>query len=406
MCGILYGVMVYGRGYMYTIYNADIVDWLQHYRGEKFHAVLSDPPYGLAFMGKSWDTMSAKEYHKWVTQWATLLLDVVYPGAVLVMFGGTRTYHRLACGLEDAGWDIFDSCMYLYGSGFPKSHDISLALDKVATAEATQWFGYGTALKPAFEPIVLARAPRDSTYAHQAVTYGTGALNIDASRICAHDSQLAEKYASIKNAPPRDNSVYGKDKRERSEGKVIPHNNGRFPSNVILDEQVAEILDEQSGSGKYKPRSNNCTVKPFDPDNGWNQHSMNPNSASAPDDYGDIGGASRFFYTAKASSFERNAGLSEKSNHPTVKPIKLTEYFARLILPPALDVPRRLFVPFSGVGSEIIGANLAGWEYIVGVERHTEYIVESYDRLRWWDQFSSYEDAKKHKNRAPIVWIS
>lgn len=131
---------------MYTIYNADIVDWLQHYRGEKFHAVLSDPPYGLAFMGKSWDTMSAKEYHKWVTQWATLLLDVVYPGAVLVMFGGTRTYHRLACGLEDAGWDIFDSCMYLYGSGFPKSHDISLALDKAATAEATQWFGYGTAL--------------------------------------------------------------------------------------------------------------------------------------------------------------------------------------------------------------------------------------------------------------------
>jgi len=206
---------------MYTIVQDDIINWLEKaVWGEKFHAVLSDPPYGLSFMNKKWDSMTAPQFQAWVTEWATLMLNVVYPGAVLMMFGGTRTYHRLACGLEDAGWEIYDSLAWMYGSGFPKSHDISKAIDREAGAErvvvgeqitgnakqrtngtgefgswannntggqqtipvtapatpdAERWQGYGTALKPAFEPIVLARAPRTDTYAKQALMYGTGA---------------------------------------------------------------------------------------------------------------------------------------------------------------------------------------------------------------------------------------
>lgn len=110
-----------------TIYQADIVEWLKSYTGPKYHAILSDPPYGLAFMGKSWDNMAPKEFQEWVTEWGRLLLLHVYPGAVLLAFGGTRTYHRLAAGLEDAGWEVADCLMYMYGSGFPKGHKPLLA---------------------------------------------------------------------------------------------------------------------------------------------------------------------------------------------------------------------------------------------------------------------------------------
>lgn len=412
------------------IYQSDIVEWLKNYDGPKYHAVLSDPPYGLAFMGKSWDTMSSKEFQAWVTEWGSLLLGVVYPGAIGMFFGGTRTFHRLTVGLEDAGWEIFDVCMFLYGSGFPKSHDISKALDREAGAErevvgdspynsrrpnppqsdlyrqagwassitapatpdAHRWQGYGTSLKPAFEPVVLARAPRaPHTYAALAREFGTGAINIDGSRIGTGDNLNGGAYAE--QGTPR-NDGWG---MQRGKAGEYSQPAGRWPANVILDETAAGILDEQSGesgSGTYKPRSNNRTATQFSPEHGWNQHSMNPNNANAPDDYGDVGGASRFFYTAKAAAWERTAGLPERSKHPTMKPIRLTEYLAKMLLPP---IPQsRLLVPFSGVGSEIIGAQLAGWDEIDGIEQDVDYCVDAYNRVVWWSQFSSYEEAQKH----------
>jgi DNA modification methylase len=414
------------------IYQSDIVEWLKNYDGPKYHAILSDPPYGLAFMGKSWDTMSSKEFQAWVTEWGSLLLGVVYPGAIGMFFGGTRTFHRLTVGLEDAGWEIFDVCMFLYGSGFPKSHDISKALDREAGAErevmgvvsgmgkqnpewngtakgrtenyfkpeynltapatpdAHRWQGYGTALKPAYEPIILARAPHaPHTYAALAREFGTGALNVDGARIPANGDVMRR----ANNVTIGGNGIY-QGGRAFETGAT---DGRRWPSNVILDEHAVAALDEQSGeggSGTYKPRSNNRTVTQFSPEHGWNQHSMNPNNANAPDDYGDVGGASRFFYTAKAAAWERTAGLSERSKHPTMKPIRLTEYLAKMLLPP---IPQnRLLVPFSGVGSEIIGAQLAGWDHIDGIEQDADYCVDAYNRVVWWSQFSSYEEAQKH----------
>ena len=149
-----------------TVYVDDVVAWL---RGRewlvqsgfmpRYHAVLCDPPYGLAFMGQHWDTMTAEQYQAWCTEWATLLLSFVYPGAVLLAFGGTRTFHRLAAGLEDAGWIIADTIAWITGQGFPKSHN-GRNWDA-----GEHWHGYGTALKPAWEPCLIARAPWRGTYA-------------------------------------------------------------------------------------------------------------------------------------------------------------------------------------------------------------------------------------------------
>lgn len=452
------------------IIQADVTAWL---RGNqwlaqngflpRYHAVLADPPYGLAFMGQRWDTMTPVQYQAWVTEWATLLLDFVYPGAVLAMFGGTRTYHRLAAGLEDAGWDVFDSMVWLYGSGFPKSHDVSKAIDREAGAErvrirgvrsgvvrgtyaqdawslehkdsvldstpltpdAARWHGFGTALKPAFEPIVLARAPRGAhTYAALARTYGSGALAIDAGRVEAGEDYANAGWGERRGASSMPH-MGGHQSRpfvlERIEQGAavktsVPSPAGRWPANVLLDDHAAAALDAQSGvreGGRFVQvqRERN---------KGWVNPSPGP-GVIAIDNYGDSGGASRFFYTAKAAAWEREAGLSEgrmqqlrtnydksardahgndsghprRNAHPTVKPIQLTEYLARLLLPPELDTPRRLLVPFSGSGSEMIGAALAGWDVATGVEREAEYVEIARARLAWWAQFGSYEDAHK-----------
>lgn len=451
-----------------VIHHADALTWFRAARWlvrdgsmPRYHAVFADPPYGLAFMAQKWDTMKPREFQAWVAEWAALLLDVVYPGALLMMFGGTRTYHRLACGLEDAGWEIVDSLMWVYGSGFPKSHDISKALDREAgaarevvgeyawpdgkprnteahttkrngiysdikqagtndrtitapaTPDAERWQGYGTALKPAYEPIILARAPRGArTYAALAREFGTGALNVDGGRIEATDK--AKFPAGIVSATE---STFGNgrglyDDRPRPEDA---HPAGRWPANVILDEHAAAALDEMSGNMRAgKPSGTGRT-----PGVGPNSWFTTGEETRAHYDDEDISGASRFFYTAKAAAWEREAGLRDRPQttvtdgrktpidnpyqraetkrrnvHPTVKPIQLTEYLARLLLPPELDEPRRLLVPFAGVGSEIIGARLAGWDIITGIEQGAEYVALARPRIAWWAQFSSYEQAR------------
>ncbi len=461
-----------------TVYVDDVVAWL---RGRewlvqsgfmpRYHAVLCDPPYGLAFMGQHWDTMTAEQYQAWCTEWATLLLSFVYPGAVLLAFGGTRTYHRLAAGLEDAGWDVFDSMVWLYGSGFPKSHDVSKALDREAGAErevvgedsrprydsayakwdkeyekrsknfgqgewnitapatpaAARWHGYGTALKPAFEPIVLARAPRGAhTFAALAREFGTGALNVDGGRIQFANN---EPYSIDERCRPNTRGTRRKPSVVDYVHEIAAVNVsalGRWPANVILgcacagDEHDADcpvrVLGEQSGESGHSH---------------WPQSDANVFGTIAGQErkydgagtYDNIPGtAARFFYTAKAAAWEREAGLGafehgllrtygdtgahpnakpnpqaaipRRNAHPTVKPVRLTEYLARLILPPALPQPRRLLVPFAGSGSEMIGAHLAGWDVVDGIEQSAEYADIARARLAWWSQFSSYEQAQ------------
>lgn len=371
----------------------DVLAVLKTLPSDYFDAVLSDPPYGISFMGKEWDkgVPSAEVYAE--------LNRVLKPGAFGLHFGGTRMWHRLAVNLEDAGFELRDTVMWLYGSGFPKSHNISKAIDKVAGAErevvgyaARLWDGYGTALKPAWEPALLVQKPLAGTFANNALVHGCGGLNIDGTRVGLQHGEvktggfgnagigLSEGVASSTNGQ----GVQWQDRTE-----------GRFPANLLLDEESAAALDamtEGKTSQGHWPQSKTTGFGEF---GGGKSEYLGTGPKAA-----DKGGASRFFYTAKVSTRERNAGCGaladkewagdgacvperdnrpfnpSKNNHPTLKPLALTEYLAKLLLvPPRADgQPRRILVPFSGAGSEVIGAALAGWDEVVGIEIDPEYI--------------------------------
>ena len=314
--------------------------------GDGFDAVLCDPPYELGFMGKRWDA-SGVAFDSRV--WARVLA-ACKPGAPLMAFGGTRTYHRMTCAIEDAGFEIRDCLAWLYGSGFPKSLDVSKALDRasgadVITAPATDaaraWAGYGTALKPAFEPCVLARAPLDGTVANNVTAHGCGALAIDAGRIGTENTQgISGKSAMWGDNMPR---------------VMAGSENGRWPANVLLDEQAAAMLD---ASVDEIPSRFFYTSKASRDDR---DHGLLRLPSTAAEQTGRTEGSAGITAYAGATGPARNP-------HPTVKPTDLTEYLARLILPPRRATPRRLLVPFAGSGSEMIGALRGGWDEVVGVE--------------------------------------
>lgn len=353
-----------------TLHHADCRDAMRAMEAESVDAVVTDPPYGLAFMGREWDHgVPGVEF------WREAL-RVAKPGAHLVAFGGTRTFHRLACAIEDAGWEVRDCLSWLYGSGFPKSLDVSKAIDKAAGVErevvgertfrgkaaqdwrekggdnfnagapssagctrtvgitspatdaARAWQGWGTALKPAWEPIVLARKPLDGTVAANVLAHGTGALNIDATRIASDGEHMRHGIIA------KQTSVSGDDRSDSAAGMYAAgasftptnHPGGRWPANVALDEEAAAMLGEPS----------------------------------------------RFFYTAKASRSERGDG----NTHPTVKPIALMRWLVRLVTPPGglvLD-------PFNGSGSTSVAALAEGMRY-VGCEREAEYVEITRRRL-------------------------
>lgn len=619
----------------HTILHADLLAYLrgnqwmaQNGYIEKAHAILCDPPYALpgGFMSKDWDAFhSPQAFQAWVSEWAGLLIDFVHPGAVGLFFGGTRTYHRLAAGLEDAGWDVTDCIMWVHAQGFPKSMDLSKALDREAgaarevvgskglfpdirgnssngrgmsgpanegrdrlnvpiTAPATplaaRWSGYGTSMKPAWEPCVVCRAPRGKrTYAALAREFGTGALAIDAARI---PSPIAEDFARPVNHTgihegwdrpwKHDPEALARERIKRDEMEVKAATLGRWPANFALvcacesDDHAADcpvaVLGEQSGVSvsRMAERGKGIDGPTF----------KNANGA----DYGvrghdDVGSAARFFYQAKAAAWEREAGLNttqhvwynkadgnggqtwvstvlnqstpaasdtpprrgitdfrygtarlnahvsywpttgygnkhtarsrrgiryiigtgtsktiaskilslsipprtsasiagansatvsggnharsaesssplmpsigisakrdglytasadlaishgssresktaddqgRKNKHPCIKPIRLAEYLARLILPPELDEPRRLLVPFAGSGSEMIGALLAGWDVVTGIEREAEYVDLARARVGWWAQFGTYDEARaayeKERKARPVI---
>ena len=348
-------------------------------------SIVTDPPYELGFMGKSWDN-SGIAYN--VELWSQAL-RVLKPGGHLLAFGGSRTYHRLASAVEDAGFEIRDQIMYLYGSGFPKSLDVSKAIDKAAgaerpreepqsrkeasvaiakngfgadgwspqtkeaqTKEAQIWQGWGTALKPAHEPIVVARKPLIGTIATNVLTYGTGALNIDGSRVGTEGGTRGSNFV------PNSTRFYSNSKLFGRNVDVEQLDAGRWPANVIHDgsDEVLEYFGEPQ----------------------------------------------RFFYCAKASKSERNAGLeglperksdtrsdvaaglwaqmeAPKANfHPTVKPIALMRYLVKLVTPPNGTV----LDPFLGSGTTAVAAILEGFNWM-GCEMTEDYwpIIEA--RVAW-----------------------
>lgn len=364
-----------------TLYAGDCIDIMREMPDASVDAVVTDPPYGLEFMGKDWDSFkpagahaeartrrademldeskrrfiapgvntyaAGRPFQTWCTKWATEALRVLKPGGHLLAFGGTRTFHRLTAGIEDAGFEIRDSIAWMYGSGFPKSRNLD-----------GEWAGWGTALKPAFEPITVARKPLTSTVAANVVQWGTGALNIDGTRI-AHDGKSAawvEKWSGNEGHPSGDFGTMGRQFGGSAQG--------RWPANVILDESQAAALDEQSGTSQSrigKPRGAAAG-------NGWG---MTATGA----EYDDIGGASRFFYTAKAAQDERPSvdGIA----HPTVKPLDLMRWLVKLVTPMGGTV----LEPFAGSGTTVEAAVLEGFNCIA-IEREPDYLPLIEKRIR------------------------
>ena len=388
----------------------DCLEVLKELEDNSIDSIVTDPPYGLSFMGKKWD------YDVPSTEiWADCL-RVLKPGGHLLSFAGSRTYHRMAVRIEDAGFEIRDQIMWIYGSGFPKSHNIGKSVDKIQgndrevvgetkrgdvqkakekgvgyladvanrnnvkqfgygtetiTRGESEWEGWGTALKPAHEPIVMARKPFKGNVAQNVLEWGTGAINIDDSRVGIEGASKRSHQARYKK---KDDGTEDRSEHwARTGHQIIKLNEGRFPANVIFDEEAGEVLDNQSE------------------------------------------GASRFFYCPKTSKKERNEGLDKfadlsgnvvanasgrqyklfcqtcekrqgickcetanfgyknpnttKNNHPTVKPTDLMLYLIRLVTPKGavtLD-------PFMGSGSSGKAAIRGGFKFI-GIEREAEYL--------------------------------
>lgn len=517
------------------IRHADCLDLLPQLDPDSVDAIVTDPPYGLEFMGKDWDRLVAAPrgartglkheptiedrndtpYHRaavkqpamqmrcarcggnstgawghcrceqpdfrrqlrplramqeWHEAWAREALRVLKPGGHLLAFGGTRTYHRLACALEDAGFEVRDCIAWMYGSGFPKSLDVSKAIDKTAgvvgrcighgcsevsptddgrnqwaagevvdkltkrtapaTPESALWVGWGTALKPAHEPIVVARKPLVGTVSTNVLRYGTGAINIDACRIDVPNPRSCERnhsgesgHGGARELGATDLRAAGRPRRV-SRGQDTAGKNtygsggpgggsvadgittlGRWPANVVLDEEAAATLDKQvglrSGRGTIRRKSGAQEGNP-----GAAYGAESRLAGATMSSYGDAGGPSRFFYCAKASRTERSAGLdafekrpmlwssgeqnpgsfqsdgtdrAARNPHPTVKPIDLMRWLIRLVTPPGGLVVD----PFAGSGTTGCAAVLEDVCFL-GIEREPDYVTIARARIRHW----------------------
>ncbi len=333
----------------YKIIHSDCLDAMREMEDNSIDFIVTDPPYGLSFMNKGWDyAIPNAEYWKECAR-------ILKPGSFLASMGGTRTFHRLTCAIEDGGFQIRDCISWIYGSGFPKSHN------------NFGFKGYGTVLKPAWEPIIIAMKPLDGTFANNAEKWGVAGINIDSSRIEAKDQDELAKNWNRETVTDMRSGNYGNGIASgiKLETKA---SNGRWPANLILDEESAEQLDQ-----------------------------MTENNVS------------RFFYCAKSSSSERNKGLEgmplnensfgidalsgmnynstakngvqqrlpKANNHPTVKPISLMKYIITLLAPPGSPI---LLDPFCGSGSTICAAKELGISAI-GIEKEKEYVEIATKRL-------------------------
>lgn len=401
-----------------TLYHGDCLEVLAELPEASVDAVVTDPPYGISFMGRQWDqpgkfgsqrgdgrprgghansrgshdAMAAGSYdlspsamrnfQRWCEQWATECLRVLKPGGHMVAFGGARTWHRLAAAVEDSGFEIRDSIAWVYGSGFPKSLDVSKAIDKTDPDSAGLWEGWGTALKPSFEPIVVARKPLSGTVAANVLEHRTGALNIDRCRVPGDNSATINRRkgstAFLSDRPAREAEASGRIEsrtsperyREERPGELI----GRWPTNVVLDEYQAAALDQQVGvlkSGANPTRRGSDKFR-----NAYGEFAGQTECVAHRG--ANEGGASRFFpvfrYEAKAPSSERPSAGGVA--HPTVKPLELMRWLVRLVTPPnglVLD-------PFAGSGTT---AEACIHEHMrcITVEREPDYLPLILSRL-------------------------
>jgi site-specific DNA-methyltransferase (adenine-specific) len=398
----------------WKIYNEDAVAWAKNYTGEPFHALLTDAPYHLTsivkrfgkkgsapaqfgkdgvfsraskgFMGTQWDGGDlAFRPETWEA-----FGKVLHPGAFGMAFSASRNWHRMAVAIEDAGFVLHPTIfLWAYGSGFPKA-------TRVKGHEEFDGHRYGLqALKPAVEPIIVFQKPYEGKPVENIVRTGAGALNIDGGRIPTNgENVIINRFGD--GMKPFGNGAGHEYETESTQ-------QGRWPANFILTTNSAERLDAQSGITKSTMRINDHDEYHGGVHEGYkrkNKSSFTHKIEGQIRTYDGEGGASRFFYQvaaqldesdpvyycAKTSVKERNAGLEEKNIHPTLKPIDLCRYLATLLLPPVEYSPRRVFVPFSGSGSEMIGCGLAGWEEVVGVEFDTEngYVDIAKKRLEHW----------------------
>lgn len=332
--------------------NGDCLDVLAELDADSVDAIVTDPPYGLSFMGKAWDKTVPS-----VDVWRECL-RVLKPGGHLLAFAGTRTQHRMAVAIEDAGFEIRDMIAWVYGSGFPKSHDVAKGIDKAAgavrdvvgvagrsgagrncmsgdftggeymttapaTPDAARWQGWGTALKPALEPITVARKPLAGTVAANVLSHGTGAINVDGCRV-------GTDGGTRKGTFPKEGSVSAYGNGINGACEIVSTGAGRWPANLIHDgsDEPADLL----------------------------------------------GDAARFFYCAKTSKADRNDGA--RNPHPTVKPTALMRYLCRLVTPPGGVV----LDPFMGSGSTGRGAVAEGFAF-VGIEMDPEYLAIAEARI-------------------------
>ena len=329
----------------WKILHGDCLAEMEWMANESVDSIVTDPPYGLNFMNKHWDYEVPS-----IDVWRECL-RVLRPGGHLLSFFGTRTYHRGVIPIEDAGFEIRDQIGWTYGSGFPKSHN-------------GPWGG--TALKPAWEPIVMARKPIVGTVAQNFERYGVGGLNIDECRV-----ELNGDYKSITNGRP---SLTGLDDNYDPENANKPSSIGRYPANLIHDGSddvlAAFPTDGKSGNGAVKVSAGRKSGTGT-----WAQgHGMQKAGAENVGirGFGDGGSAARFFYCAKANKKDREAD----NLHPTVKPTDLMRYLCRLVTPNNGLV----FDPFMGSGSTGKAALLEGFRFI-GIEREAEYINIAKARL-------------------------
>lgn len=436
----------------FTLYQGKMQEVLSTFEKASIDSIVCDPPYELNFMGKGWDNQGiAFQPDTWKHCY-----DVLKPGGYLLAFGGSRTFHRIACAIEDAGFEIRDCIMWLYGSGFPKSQNIGLAIDKklglqgqrgiggfnvggiqeqqnrkaklyigsttdgskkeaytdYKSEEAKQWQGWGSCLKPAYEPIIVARKPFKGSLVDNVLAYGVGGLNIDECRISTSDD-----LARINKT---DNGMFGfgnnnNNKAQQCKEQGIEYG-GRFPANVIHDgsDEVMQGFptnDKPNGSLTKKYECNNDIYSPMPPRNEF-------------DSFNDTGSASRYFYCAKASKKDRDEGLdmfeekqttdgciransdtarmfgansiSKKNIHPTVKPVELMQYLVRLVSPKGAIV-LDCFMGSGSTGKAVMFENRerdANYHFI-GIEMTEEYLPICKTRIDYAKNKYEYEQIKE-----------
>ena len=419
---------LYSENENYKLYQGSMLDMLEVIEPNSIDSIVTDPPYELNFMGKGWDNSGiAFQPDTWQKCY-----EVLKPGGYLLAFGGSRTFHRIACAIEDAGFEIRDTIMWLYGSGFPKSLNIGLSIDKkkglkskvvgngksgvssraYQSEETTtagsyeikeaqnEWNGWGTALKPSFEPIIVARKPFKGSLVDNVIEYGVGGINIDECRV-ETNGELIDNH-NTKGIPFMRNS---EDYKENSRTKL---NIGRFPANTILTYDETDF-DEVCGGF---PNTKSTPRTPTKGGTGGIGQATNFQRGSETSNFNDSGSASRYFYCAKASKKDRDEGLDEfedkkfystlntkngsgerldggttpirKNTHPTVKPTDLMQYLVRLVSPNGATI----LDPFNGSGSTgkaVMYENKErnkNYKYI-GIELTEEYLPIAKARIEY-----------------------